>query len=109
MTQQMLVFMGFSGRISAGCQVFLIFRDCRLARIEYSRGLSNSTRSVRTLDLLPDFVVNSDWRTRCVARWWIDDDELDLIDFNNISIDRSVVESAFLVNGRLASITKISA
>jgi hypothetical protein len=106
-TQQMLCFTGLNKRRpNASCLVFLVFRDCRLTRIEYGRGFGNVTRTVRTLDELPDFVRESDWRTRCVSRWWIDDEEMELIDFDGLGINRAVVDAVMLVNGRRPVTTK---
>lgn len=108
MPQQMLCFAGFGERDERGyldrtttCQVFLIFRDSRLARVEYTRAMSDKTRKVRTLDQLPDFVQATDWRTRCVSRWYLDPCELDLIDFAGLGIDRAVVDNPTFVDGYL--------
>ena len=97
MLDQMLVFRGFYSRGS--CDVFLIFRQCRLWRVEYANGLSNRMIRVRTLYHLPNYVLASDFRERCVARWWITDDEIERIDFAGLGIDRSVVNDAYIIDG----------
>lgn len=94
----------FCGHLDGGvCEVYLVFREGKLARVEYSRNLTNRINRVRNIDLLPDYIQNSNWRDSCLCIWYLEDWELDEIHFEAYGIDRAVVDRSLLVNGRLRS------
>ena len=101
MIESMISFCGlFDGGV---CEVYLVFREGKLARVEYSRNLTNRMNRVRNIDLLPDYIKNSNWRDSCLCIWYLEDWELDEIDFKSFGIYRAVVDRSLLVDGRLRS------